>query len=58
MIICNELYKVQKFALIQKDADLLYGILLCEWKVNLWKQEVQLHRKWETANMQLENQWE
>ncbi len=35
MIICNELYKGSKFALIQKDADLLYGILLCEWKVNL-----------------------
>ena len=30
MIICNELYKGSKFALIRKDADLLYGVLLCE----------------------------
>jgi hypothetical protein len=30
MTICNDLYKGSKFALIRKDADLLYGVLLCE----------------------------
>ncbi len=30
-IVCNALYKGSKFALIRKDADLLYGILLREW---------------------------
>jgi hypothetical protein len=30
MTVCNELYKGSKFALIRKDADLLYGVLLCE----------------------------
>ncbi len=30
--ICNELYNGSKFALIRKDADLLYGILLHDWR--------------------------
>jgi hypothetical protein len=30
MSICNELNKGSKFALIRKDAYLLYGVLLCE----------------------------
>ena len=30
MTICNELNRGSKFALIRKDADLLYGVLLCE----------------------------
>lgn len=32
MTICNELYKGSKFALIRKDANLLYGVLLHEWR--------------------------
>ena len=27
---CNDLYRGSKFALIRKDADLLYGVLWCE----------------------------
>ncbi|MRG77288.1 MAG: hypothetical protein C5S33_05945 [ANME-2 cluster archaeon] len=30
MTFCNEMYRGSKFALIRKDADLLYGVLLCE----------------------------
>ncbi len=30
MILCNAVYRGSKFALIRKDADLLYGVLLCE----------------------------
>lgn len=29
-IVCNALYRGSKFALIRKNADLLYGVLLCE----------------------------
>ncbi len=35
MTVCNELYKGSKFALIQKDANLLYGVLLHEWRHDL-----------------------
>ena len=31
----NDLNKGSKFALIQKDADLLYGVLLHEWRYDL-----------------------
>ncbi len=30
MTICNELYRGSVYALIRKDANLLYGVLLCE----------------------------
>jgi len=30
MTIGNKLYRGSKFASVQKDADLLYGVLLCE----------------------------
>jgi len=30
MTTCNEVYRGSKFALIRKDADLLYGVLLHE----------------------------
>jgi len=30
MTICNELYRGSEFALVRKEADLLYGVLLCE----------------------------
>ena len=55
MTICNELYKGSKFALIRKDADLLYGILLHEWRHDPWMWVVQLHRK--VRNLQTFN-WE
>jgi len=32
MTVCNELYRGSKFALIRKDADLLNGVLLHEWR--------------------------
>ncbi len=32
MTICNELYRGSIFALIRKDADLLNGVLLHEWR--------------------------
>jgi hypothetical protein len=35
MTIGNKLYRGSKFALIRKDADLLYGVLLHEWRDNL-----------------------
>jgi len=33
MTICNELYRGSIIALIRKDADLLNGVLLHEWRV-------------------------
>ncbi len=35
MTIGNKLYRGSEFALIRKDADLLYGVLLHEWRHNL-----------------------
>jgi len=35
MTVCNELYRGSKFALIRKDADLLNGVLLYEWRYDL-----------------------
>jgi hypothetical protein len=35
MSICNELNRGSKFALIRKDADLLYGVLLYERRYDL-----------------------
>lgn len=32
MTVCNELYRGSIFALIRKDADLLNGVLLHEWR--------------------------
>jgi len=32
MTVCNELYIGSRFALIRKDANLLYGVLLHEWR--------------------------
>jgi hypothetical protein len=34
-ILCNAVYRGSKHALIRKDADLLYGVLLYEWRHNL-----------------------
>jgi hypothetical protein len=35
MTVCNELYRGSIFALIRKDADLLNGVLLHEWRYDL-----------------------
>jgi len=35
MTVCNELYRGSRFALIRKDADLLNGVLLHEWRYDL-----------------------
>jgi len=35
MTIHNKLYRGSKFALIRKDANLLYGVLLHEWRNDL-----------------------
>jgi len=35
MTICNELYRGLKSALVRKDADLLYGVLLYERRYDL-----------------------
>jgi hypothetical protein len=35
MTIGNKLYRGSKFALIRKDADLLYGVLSCERRYDL-----------------------
>ncbi len=35
MTIVNKLYRGSEFASIQKDADLLHGVLLHEWRHNL-----------------------
>jgi len=35
MTIINKLYRGSKFALIRKDANLLYGVLLHEWRNDL-----------------------
>ncbi len=35
MIMCNALYRGSKFVSTRKDADLLYGVLLYEWRHNL-----------------------
>ena len=36
MTISNKLYRGSKFALIRKDANLLHGILLHEWRHYPW----------------------
>ena len=35
MTICNEMYRGSKFASLRKEADLLYGVLLHEWRNDL-----------------------
>jgi hypothetical protein len=35
MTVCNELYIGSRFALIRKDADLLNGVQLHEWRYDL-----------------------
>jgi hypothetical protein len=35
MTVCNELYRGSKFALFRKDADLLNGVQLHEWRYDL-----------------------
>jgi hypothetical protein len=35
MTVCNELYRGSRFALIRKDADLLNGVQLHEWRYDL-----------------------
>ena len=30
MTVCNKLYRGSEFASVRKEADLLYGVLLCE----------------------------
>jgi len=34
-MLCNAVYRGSKHALIRKDADLLYGVLLYEWRHDL-----------------------
>ncbi len=35
MTTCNEMYRGSKFASLRKEADLLYGVLLHEWRNDL-----------------------